>query len=131
MDHITTLLLVDGDSGALRGLRMRLALEPDLRVVGEARWEDDLAAIAAALAPDVVVLDLDRPRSGATAPGCIRALAADHRVVAISLHDDRATAAAMHADGVAAFVGKHEGVAHLLAAIRSSAGGAERAPPME
>ena len=130
MAHLTTLFLVDGDSGAMRGLRMRLALEHDLQVVGEAHRDDDVAAMAGALAPDVVVVDIDRPGAGETAVACVRTLAVSHAVVVLSLHDDRAVASAMRASGAWAFVGKHEGVGRLLAASRSVGRSAERAPPM-
>ena len=54
-------LLVDDQPTVLQGLRMRLGLEPDLVVVGEA--EDGQAAIdlVSARSPDVIVLDLEMP----------------------------------------------------------------------
>ena len=55
------ILLVDDQSSVRRGLAMRLQLEPDITVIGEA--EDGNAAVAAAqtLQPDVLVMDYEMP----------------------------------------------------------------------
>jgi CheY-like chemotaxis protein len=56
------LLLVDDQPAVRRGLRMRLALEADFLVAGEA--EDGVSALAlmSELHPDVVVMDAQMPR---------------------------------------------------------------------
>ena len=60
-DVMIKLLLVDDDPNVLWGLRMRLALESDITIVGEAN--DGAAAVAktVALHPDVVVMDVQMP----------------------------------------------------------------------
>lgn len=57
-------LLVDDEPAARRGLRQKLAAEPDLEIVGECG--DGAAAIASIgeLAPDLVFLDVQMPEVG-------------------------------------------------------------------
>lgn len=59
-----TVLLVDDQPTVRRGLRMRLSHEPNVLVVGEA--EDGEAALnqVAALRPQVVLIDVEMPRTG-------------------------------------------------------------------
>src|SRR5690242_12162064 len=88
-DRMITLLLADDDPNVLLGLRMRLALEADLRVVGEATNGADAVELAARLRPDVVVLDIQMP--GIDGIAAARALTArDPRmgIVVLSIHDD-------------------------------------------
>jgi DNA-binding NarL/FixJ family response regulator len=55
-------LLVDDQELLRRGLRMFLEEEPDLVVVGEAADGEEAVRATAALAPDVVVMDVRMPR---------------------------------------------------------------------
>ena len=57
-------LLVDDEASVRQGLRMRMALEPDLAVVGEAG--DGVAAVKSVqdLDPDVVVTDVEDVEAG-------------------------------------------------------------------
>jgi DNA-binding NtrC family response regulator len=119
-----TLLLAAGDPSLLRGLRMRLEIEPGLAILGEADSLEDVAPLAETLSPDVVVLDADASSSAGATVSLVRSLAATQRVLVVSLHDGRdATAAALEA-GAGAFVSKHGPAARLVAAIHDLAPGA-------
>jgi DNA-binding NarL/FixJ family response regulator len=116
------LLLVDGKPSVRRGLKMRLALEKDLEVVGEAGNCEEAVPLARALRPDVILMDLEMPGSGGIAvTESLRAAASWSAVVIFSLRDDVATREKARAAGAAAFVAKHRTEEMLLAAIREAA----------
>jgi len=117
------ILLVDDQSSVRRGLAMRLQLEPDITVVGEA--EDGIAAVEAAesLQPDVLVMDYEMPgMDGIQATKALADLGSESRVVMLSIHDNPGVKQAAASAGVHAFVAKHQPSEALLAAIRSAVG---------
>jgi DNA-binding NarL/FixJ family response regulator len=116
------LLLADDDPNVLLGLRMRLALEPDLTVLGEAANGAEALELAAALQPDVVVLDVQMPVvDGIAAARVLSARDPRMALVVLSIHDDGPTRARSELAGVRRFIGKHESVDSLVAAIREVA----------
>jgi DNA-binding NarL/FixJ family response regulator len=115
------ILLVDDQSSVRRGLAMRLQLEPDITVVGEA--EDGTTAVQAArtLQPDVLVMDYEMPgMDGIEATKALADLGYESRVVMLSIHDNPTVKRAAAGAGVHAFVAKHQPSEALLAAIRSA-----------
>jgi DNA-binding NarL/FixJ family response regulator len=118
------LLLVDDEPTVRRGLRMRLELEPDVEVVGEAGNGVSAVELAAELAPSVVLMDVEMPvMDGISATQEISARTPGAAVVVLSIHDDRATIERARQAGAASFVAKAEMDAALLVAIRSAAAG--------
>jgi DNA-binding NarL/FixJ family response regulator len=116
-----TLLLVDDDPRLRRGLRMRLELEPDLVVVGEANDGVEAVRQAVATTPDVVVMDVEMPAmDGIAAIAALRARAPRSAIVVLSIHDDANTRERALAAGASAFVAKHEADGVLLSAIRDA-----------
>jgi DNA-binding NarL/FixJ family response regulator len=99
---------------------MRLALEEDLEVVGEAGNVEEAIPLARDLRPDVVVMDVEIPGgSGLEAIEQLRAGVPHIAVVIFTLRDDAATRERARASG-AAFVAKHRTEEMLLAAIRGA-----------
>ena len=116
------LLLVDDQPAVRRGLRMRLALEPDILIAGEA--EDGAAALALMpeLRPDIVLMDAQMPRmDGIIATVALRAAYPNAAVVILSLHDDQATRKQAAAAGAAAFLSKQASDTTLVAVLRGAA----------
>ena len=111
-------LLVDDEPAVRQGLRMRLELEPDLLVVGEAG--DGLAAIKAVqtLGPDVVVTDIDMPKiDGITMIKWLQEIVPPVAAIVLTVYDHEEVRARAHAAGAKAFICKQEDVEHLINAI--------------
>lgn len=118
-------LLVDDQPGVRRGLRMRLGLEPDIDVVGEAADGEQALNAAGATHPQVVLMDVEMP--GMDGIAATKRLCADNpscAVVVLSLHDDLDTRARARAAGAVEFVAKHDIDHALTDAIRAAANGA-------
>lgn len=83
------ILVADRRSSVRRGLAMRLALEPDLQVVGEVGDQATLFAALASLLPDAVVLDTEILESAGSELSAIQELRSAHpdlAIVLLSLH---------------------------------------------
>jgi len=116
------LLLVESQAAIRRGLRMRLTLEPDVTVIGEAR--DGLAALwqASILRPDVILVDTESAdMDGVRLIAALRSVSPESAAVILSLRDDAATRRRLLAAGAVAFVSKHDHADRLLHAIRQAA----------
>jgi DNA-binding NarL/FixJ family response regulator len=123
------LLLVDDEPAIRRGLRMRLALESDVEVVGEAG--DGAAALEQVelLAPQVVLMDVEMPGlDGIAAATELRSRSTSTAVVMLSMHDDAAMVERALAAGATAFVSKQSIDGALLEAIRRAAQGEGEVP---
>jgi DNA-binding NarL/FixJ family response regulator len=115
-------MLVDDEASVRQGLRMRIELEPDLEVVGEAADGLQAAKLALILAPDVIVMDLEMPKmDGIAATDWLREVMPQVAVVILSMYGDGTARADASAAGAKDFVEKQEGVETLLDAIRRAA----------
>lgn len=113
------LLLVDDQPSVRMGLRMRLSLESDVTIVGEAGDGEAALSLAQTLHPDVIIMDVQMPHmDGIAATAALRALAPQSSVVLLSLYDDVVTRARGQAAGALAFVQKQGTMDALLTAIR-------------
>jgi DNA-binding NarL/FixJ family response regulator len=117
-----SILLVDDKPAVLHGLRLRLELEPDLKVVGEAHDGRSALALAQTLHPDVVIMDVGMPgMDGITATERLRELIPDVIVIVLTVRDDEETKSRVFQAGAAAFVEKRALPDRLLTTIRASA----------
>jgi DNA-binding NarL/FixJ family response regulator len=115
------LLLVDDEPAVRKGLRMRLAAEPDLEIVGEAADGQAALALAEKLNPDVILMDIAMtPMNGITTTQALHALCPHIAVIILSIHDDALTQERAEKAGAVAFVPKRVPTDMLLATIRQA-----------
>jgi NarL family two-component system response regulator LiaR len=113
------------------GLRLFLADQPDLEVVGEA--EDGASAVARAqeLVPDVVLMDLRMPHlDGIEATRQIRAALPQTAVVVLTTYTDAANVGQAIAAGAIGYVAKDVPLPELAATIREAARGVLHLAPV-
>lgn len=113
-------LIADDAAGVRRDLRLLLEIAGDLQVVGEAENGAQAVEQAAALHPDVVIMDLAMPvMDGHQAAARIKSRAADCRIVALTVQNTEASRQEARAAGFDAYVVKGAPIAELLGAIGS------------
>jgi len=100
---VIRILIADDHSVVRQGLRMFLALDPDLNVVGEAGDGAEALRLVRELRPDVVLMDLIMPvMDGITATQTIREGFPDTEVVALtSVLEDASVVGAIRAGAIA------------------------------
>ena len=115
------ILLVDDHAMVRQGLRSVLESYTDLEVVGEAGDGEAAISIAAALKPDVVVMDINMPRiDGIEATRHILEEHPDVVVIGLSVQNEPHIEDAMLKAGAAVFVTKERAAVQLYEAIVST-----------
>src|SRR5215472_5067922 len=116
------LVLVDDQPAVRHSLRMRLGLEPDLEVVGDASTGREALSLVQHLAPDVVLMDVAMPDlDGIAATAVLRVTSPEIAIVMLSIADDTQTQERARAAGAVAFVEKSGTTEMLMSAIRLAA----------
>ncbi|MDQ6834153.1 MAG: response regulator transcription factor [Chloroflexota bacterium] len=123
-------LVVDDHSVVRQGLRMFLLVQPDMEMVGEAQNGREAVALAATLAPDVVLMDLLMPEmDGIAATAAIKAAHPETQVLVLTTFlDDRRVAEAIQA-GAVGFLLKEVEADDLIKAVRGAARGEPQLHP--
>jgi len=123
-------LIADDHSVVRQGLRMFLALDPELEIVGEAVDGAEAIRMTKALTPDVVLMDLIMPGTdGITATEIIRTEVPDTEVLALtSVLEDSAVVGAIQA-GAVGYLLKDTQAEQLCSAIKAAARGQVQLTP--
>lgn len=118
------LLLVDDHVVVRQGLRMLLASEQDLEIVGEADSASQALSQLSRLKPAVVLMDIGLPdMSGIEATREVKRLAPETAVVALTIHEDEEYFFKMLEAGASAYVPKRAAPEELITAIHAAASG--------
>jgi two-component system response regulator NreC len=120
----TRLLLVDDHAVVRSGLRMLLASEADLEIVGEAGTAHEALQLVERLQPDVALMDIGLPdASGIATTAIIKQRWPKVAVVALTIHEDEEYFFQMLQAGAAGYVPKRAAPEELLTAVRTAAAG--------
>jgi len=129
MDKIRVLIAED-HATVREGLKLILAAQSDMEVVGEA--EDGRAAIELAkkLNPHVVLMDVSMPRlNGLKATTILKECCADAHVLAVTRHKDDGYLQQVLRAGASGYILKQSPPAELIHAIRAVANGGKYLDP--
>jgi DNA-binding NarL/FixJ family response regulator len=122
---LTKLLIVDDDPMMRLGLTAALGSQPDFTVAGEASDGRQGIEQAAALCPDVVLMDVGMPGvDGIAATQAIKVATPSLRVVMLTSHTDDTEVIAALSSGADAYCIKGTDVEALANAIRVAVSGA-------
>ena len=123
-------LIADDHPVVRRGLRALLETEPGIAIVGEAADGREAVAAVRALAPAVVLLDLEMPHlDGLGAIGAILAERPETAILVLTSFSTEDKALAAIRAGALGFLRKETGPDELLAAIRQVGRGEPALPP--
>lgn len=124
------ILIADDHSVVRRGLRMFLAMDPELVVVGEAADGEEAVHLARLLLPDIVLMDILMPvMDGITATAMIRSELPDTEVLALtSVLEDASVVGAVRA-GAIGYLLKDTDAEALCRAIKAAAAGQVQLTP--
>jgi PAS domain S-box-containing protein len=113
-------LIVDDHKIVREGLAGLLQIQSDMDVIGQAADGPEAIALAERLLPDVIIMDINLGEmSGVEATRIITSKRPDIRVIALSMHHDKALAAAMREAGATAYLTKGGPSEDLIEAIRA------------
>jgi len=118
------ILVVDDHAIVREGVRMILAKEGDLEVVGEAGDGQQALDLTERAQPDVVIMDISMPgMGGIEATQTIRAKHPEVQVLALTMHEDESYVFQLLRAGAAGYVLKRAAAQDLVQAVRAAAKG--------
>lgn len=117
-------VIADDHAIVRAGLRELLEKPPDINVIGEAESGTQALQLVEELNPDVLVLDVEMPdMSGIEVARSLNGNPSTTRILALSVHDDRAHVLKMLDAGAAGYLTKDEAPEGIVDAVRGVARG--------
>jgi EAL domain-containing protein (putative c-di-GMP-specific phosphodiesterase class I)/DNA-binding NarL/FixJ family response regulator len=116
-------LIADDELPLLRMLAELIRTHAGFEVAGTAVDADEAASIAAAVQPDIALLDVRMPGGGASAARAIRQCSPHTQIVAHSAHHDTTAVLAMLQAGATGYVVKGTPASEIIAALEGAVHG--------
>jgi DNA-binding NarL/FixJ family response regulator len=114
------ILIVDDHPLVRQGLIGLISTQPDFEVCGEASGIAEARQVAAAVRPDVAIVDLTlKDGNGIELIKELKVLYADLKLLVISMHDESVFAERALRAGAAGYVSKHEAIRTIVQAVRT------------
>lgn len=124
MDNPTKVLLVDDHAIVRQGLKLILANEPNLEIVGEASDADQAVALASQNPPDIIVMDIHLANSdGIVATNRIHQITPSAKVIVLSAETAPYIINKALQNGASGYVIKNDAAEELLRAIQTVSSG--------
>ncbi|MDW5266820.1 MULTISPECIES: response regulator transcription factor [Acidobacteriaceae] len=120
MDSPIRVVLADDHPIIRSGLRLSLATNREIEIVGEAGDGESALLKIRELAPDVAILDIDMPKlDGLTVVRQLRSLNLHTKIILLTLHSEPIYLRAAFDAGAQGYILKDSGTEDVLAAIRA------------
>lgn len=118
------ILIVDDHPLVRQGLIGLISTQPDFEVCGEASGLAEARQLAAAMRPDVAIVDLTlKDGNGIELIKELKESYGDLKLLVISMHDESIFAERALRAGAAGYVSKHEAIRTIVQAVRTVLGG--------
>jgi DNA-binding NarL/FixJ family response regulator len=129
-DDAIQVLVADDHDLYRRGMQVVIGLEDDIRIVGEARNGQEVAALAIDLAPDVVLMDVRMPvLSGIEACRLVKAEVPSTKILMLTMSDDEEDLFEAVRAGASGYLLKDQPAEDVAGAIRAVHAGQSMLPP--
>jgi DNA-binding NarL/FixJ family response regulator len=123
-ERVVRVVLVDDHPIVREGLRQLVDAQPDMHVVGEAADGEAACRVTSELQPDILVMDMSMPvLGGADATLRVRRECPGVKVLALTVHEERAYLTQLLRAGASGYVLKRAAPAELVRAMRTVAAG--------
>ncbi|MGD1996451.1 MAG: response regulator transcription factor [Anaerolineae bacterium] len=127
---VITVLLADDHAVVREATAEVVDHQPDMSVVGQAGTGEEAVALARALQPDIVVMDIAMPRlNGLEATRQIVAKCPGCRVLVLTAHEEKQHIVQLLEAGAVGYLPKTVGLDEMLDAIRTAVEGKAVLPP--
>jgi DNA-binding NarL/FixJ family response regulator len=118
------ILIADDHAIVRQGLKLLIDSQPDMKVIAEAASGDAVLQQAAAVKPDVVIMDISMPGiNGLMATRMLKQRQPDTTIVALTRHEEKTYLEELLRAGASAYVLKQSAPTEFLRAVRAVAAG--------
>ena len=118
------ILIADDHAIVRQGLKLLIDSQPDMKVIAEAASGDAVLEQAAAVKPDVVIMDVSMPGiNGLVATRMLKQRQPETTIVALTRHEEKTYLEELLRAGASAYVLKQSPPTEFLRAVRAVAAG--------